>query len=81
MIHRASSDSRNTQAPARSAGVPMRLSGIVASSPWMIVSSTVERVASVSVGPGAMALTRMFIGPSSRANDPVIPCSASLAIP
>ena len=46
-----------------------------------IAFGTVERVASVSVGPGAIALTRMRIGPSSRANDWVMPCMASLAMP
>ena len=39
------------------------------------------RVASVSVGPGAMAFTRMPQGPSSRASDCVMPFKASLAMP
>src|SRR4029077_16508902 len=68
VTHRASSDSRNRHIPTRSSGVPCRLRASDPTSWRMYSSGTTDRAASVSVGPGAMALTRMFIPPSSWAS-------------
>src|SRR3954454_3031717 len=74
-----SSDRRNAMVPPRSSGVPRRLIAICASRPAWYSSGTISRVASVSTGPGAIALTRMFIGASSTARHAVRLFTAALA--
>jgi hypothetical protein len=59
----------------------MRDSGMLATRPSRMPSGTTLRVASVSVGPGAIAFTRIFLGPSSRARLCVIAWMASFAMP
>ena len=51
--------------PVRSSGVPWRLIARLAMIGSMNSLGTTERAAAVSIGPGAMELTRMFIPPSS----------------
>ena len=65
--------------PTRSSGWPMRLSGIRLTMSSTIAAGVVVRLASVSIGPGAMALIRMFCQPSSRDScwvSPLIPTFA-----
>jgi len=81
VIQLASSESRNRQAWTMSSTSPIRDSGMLPRIWLRMKSGTTLRVASVSVGPGATAFTRMFLGPSSRARLCVMACMASLAIP
>jgi len=60
VIHEASSDSRNKHMPTRSSGVPIRESGSPLTMSSTISLGVVVRLASVSMGPGAIALIRMF---------------------
>ena len=52
--------------PTRSSGSPMRDSGIPFTMSATISCGVMVRLASVSIGPGAMAFIRMFMPPSSR---------------
>ncbi len=54
--------------PTRSSGVPMRCNGIRFTMSLTMLPGVTVRVASVSIGPGAMALIRMFDQPSSVAS-------------
>src|SRR4030066_99571 len=67
-MNRASSEARERTAPATSSGRPIRLNGVIRADASF---SFFERkaVASVSVSPGAITLTRIPLGPSSRARD------------
>src|SRR3990172_3694651 len=67
-MNRASPEARKRTAPATSSGRPIRFNGVI----WAEASfSFWERkaVASVWVSPGATTLTRIPLGPSSRARD------------
>ena len=67
--------------PTRSSGVPMRDNGIPFTISATISCGVVVRLASVSIGPGAIALIRMFIPPSSRDSCWVRPLTPTLARP
>ena len=74
-MYSASGEARNATTPATSPGVPTRDRGIC-STILFRTSSEIEAVMSVVMNPGAIALTQMFRGPSSRASDfvnPMIP--------
>ena len=62
-------------------GVPIRASGRPFTICSMNAAGTVLRVASVSIGPGAIALIRMFEPPSSRASCCVKPLMPTFASP
>jgi hypothetical protein len=67
--------------PTRSSGWPMRDNGIRLIISSLISRGVVARLASVSIGPGAMALIRMFCPPSSVASCWVSPLTPTLARP
>ena len=77
VIKSALSDARKAAAWAMSSGVPRRRRG-VSSASWG--STYGGRASSISVlmTPGAMQLTRMWVGASSDASERVRPISAAL---
>ena len=81
VIQDAWSLSRNRHMPTRSSGVPSRDNGRPLTMSSTISLGVVVRLASVSMGPGAMALTRMFCPPSSRESCWVKPLMPTLARP
>src|SRR5437762_9839271 len=81
VIQDASSDNKNKHSPTRSSGVPIRASGSCETIWSMIWGGTVSRVASVSIGPGAIALMRIADPPSSRASCCVSPLMPTFATP
>src|SRR5207244_3365998 len=75
----ALSDARNTMVWAISSGVPARLSGTPAIKPFFLSALPVNRFnISVSIGPGATALTRTPNAGASSAADFVSPSTACL---
>ena len=81
VTHDASSESRNRHAPTMSSGWPIRLMARLLRTMSCAASPAWVRVAAVSVGPGAIALTRMFMPPSSWASCWVRPLMPTLARP
>ena len=81
VTHEAASLHRNSSVPTRSSTSPMRLMDAEASMASSRSFGTVTAVASVAIGPGAIALTVMPWPPSSRANPRVRECSANLDVP
>lgn len=61
--------------------MPIRFSGNVLTMSATIFPGVTVRVASVSIGPGAMALTRMFMPPTSWASCWVRPLIPTFARP
>jgi len=73
-------DARNTATDAMSSGCPRRPSGVRATI-WVSNSLPITPMLctpSVSTPPGLIALTRIFLGPSSLANTRVIVSTAAL---
>ena len=79
VICRASSEARKAMALATSSGCPRRRSGVAAADSSSVVLR-LRSTHSVSVVPGAMALTRMPSGPSSCASTFVNTCSPPLVV-
>ena len=67
--------------PTRSSGWPIRPSGSLLTISLTMLCGVDERLASVSMGPGAIALIRMFELPSSVASCWVRPLTPTLARP
>src|SRR5271169_3832740 len=79
VIKAALSEARKTMASAISSGFPTRLSGTVETRPAFLSALPVKRLSiSVSVGPGATALTRTPEPATSSAADLVSPSTACL---
>src|SRR5581483_3192526 len=67
VTHRASSEARNATTSAMSSGVPRRRRAVISIITRCCSGGMTSRSISVSVGPGATALTVMLRGPSSAA--------------
>ena len=81
VIKAPASDAKSTAAPATSSGIPIRLSGALASISDKTLGSSHKALAkSVLIKPGHNALTVIFLGPHSVARDLTSPRSAVLEI-
>ena len=80
VIQPEASDARNTATDAMSSGCPRRPSGVRATIRFSnsLPMTPILCTPSVSTPPGLIALTRIFLGPSSVANTRVIVSTAPL---